>query len=170
MPTNELFIVEYTDGEIDDGEGHGSFTVYLDRASAQEMLDCVEDADAKVVRFVREDISVVQAERQRAAVRFLRYSSAVPCAECGRMSKHHWSMIVALQAKIFPKGIGGFIQSHGMVHLPLTPVCRDHLLQELDKPTYMRPYIEPTKTKKPRRRSSEIRRDERACCYIRSGG
>lgn len=65
MPTNELFIVEYTDGEIDDGEGHGSFTVYLDRASAQEMLDCVEDEDAKVVRFVREDISVVQAERLR---------------------------------------------------------------------------------------------------------
>lgn len=91
------------------------------------------------------------SERQRAAVRFLRYSSAVPCAECGRMSKHHWSMIVAFQAKIFPKGIGGFIQSHGMVHLPLTPVCRDHLLQELDKPTYMRPYIEPTKTKKPRK-------------------
>lgn len=55
MPNNELFIIEYEDGEIDDSGNFGGFTVFLDRPSAEEMLDCTEEPTAKVVRFVRED-------------------------------------------------------------------------------------------------------------------
>ena len=55
MPTNELFIVEYPDGEIDDSADMGGFTVFLDRPSAVEALDYSEEEDgAAVVRFVRD--------------------------------------------------------------------------------------------------------------------
>lgn len=60
--TQELFIVEYQDGEIDDGHDMGGFTVYLDRASAEDGLGNLEEEDgAAVVRFVREDLAQVAA-------------------------------------------------------------------------------------------------------------
>ena len=64
-------------------------------------------------------------EEQRSVVRFLRYSTAVPFAECGRKSKTHWTLLISFKAKtmaaIIPK-------DSGKVHMPLTPVCRSHLL------------------------------------------
>jgi hypothetical protein len=69
MGANELFIVEYADGEIDDGQDMGGFTVYLDRASAEEAESCLEeDEEAQVVRFVREsEIQTYRAERDALA-------------------------------------------------------------------------------------------------------
>jgi len=53
--TKEMFIVEYEDGEIDDSQDMGGFTVFLDRPSANEALEYLEDDEqASVVRFVRE--------------------------------------------------------------------------------------------------------------------
>lgn len=66
-------------------------------------------------------------EALQRAVRFLRYSAAVACAECGRRSKHHWTLLVLFTAKVWPKN--GFDLTGSGTHLaPLTPVCRAHLL------------------------------------------
>jgi hypothetical protein len=64
-------------------------------------------------------------EEQRAIVRFLRYSKAVPCAECGRKSKTHWTLLLSFKAKTMAAIIP---TDSGKVHMPLTPVCRNHLL------------------------------------------
>ena len=64
-------------------------------------------------------------EEQRAAVRFLRYSQAVPCAECGRRSKTHWTVLYSFEAQ----SLGMLIPKRsGTVHMPLAPVCRAHIL------------------------------------------
>ncbi len=68
------------------------------------------------------------SEDQRALVRFLRYNKSVPCAECGRRKRIHWTMLCSFQAytmaAIVPK-------KSGKVHLPLTPVCQHLLAPEL---------------------------------------
>lgn len=65
-------------------------------------------------------------EWQRATLRFLRYSQAVACAECGKRSKHHWTSLFAFQA-MDTKGKSFVLRSKtGKVHPPLTPVCRNH--------------------------------------------
>lgn len=58
-------------------------------------------------------------------VRFLRYSASVACAECGRRSKHHWTALWSFKAKTVPKQAFTLTDS-GKIHMPLTPVCRDH--------------------------------------------
>jgi hypothetical protein len=65
------------------------------------------------------------SESQRALIRFLRYSRPVPCAECGRKSKSHWSMLCSFEAT----SMSPFVPIPGkMVHLPLAPVCTAHPL------------------------------------------
>lgn len=64
-------------------------------------------------------------EWQRQSVRFLTYNKAVPCEECGRRSRHHWTLIVEFIANTMAH-IVPF--SSGLVHKPLAPVCRAHLL------------------------------------------
>jgi hypothetical protein len=66
-------------------------------------------------------------EEQTAAVRFLRYNQSVPCAECGKRSKHHWTVLYSFKATSLVPGMFT-LQESGKVHLPLTPVCRDHPL------------------------------------------
>ena len=61
-------------------------------------------------------------EQERALVRFLRYSHAVPCAECGRKSKTHWTMICEFQAQTMTQ----FAMVPGKRLLPMAPVCRAH--------------------------------------------
>jgi hypothetical protein len=64
-------------------------------------------------------------EEQRATVRFLRYNQAVPCAECGRRSKTHWTVLYSFEAQ----SLGMLIPKRsGRVHMPLAPVCRAHIL------------------------------------------
>ena len=64
-------------------------------------------------------------EEQRAAVRFLRYNQAVPCAECGRRSKAHWTVLYSFEAQ----SLGMLVPKRsGKVHMPLAPVCRSHIL------------------------------------------
>ena len=64
-------------------------------------------------------------EERRRLIRFLRYDKSVPCAECGKRNKAHWSMLCTFIAKSM--GNSFFLES-GKVHMPLTPVCQDHLL------------------------------------------
>jgi hypothetical protein len=58
---NDLFIVEREDGECIDVQGDGGFSVFTNRAEAQDALeteaDNAEEAESgyKVVRFVREE-------------------------------------------------------------------------------------------------------------------
>jgi hypothetical protein len=70
-------------------------------------------------------------------LRFLRYSQPVKCAYCGRMSRHHWTLLLAFRiAEGFEKKIRGkVVPSQSPVATkgkelfpPLTPVCRKHLL------------------------------------------
>ena len=72
------------------------------------------------------------AEMTRAVV-FLRYSQAVPCAECGKRSKYHWTMLVSFQAHRMQPGVITMVVSE-TVHLPLAPVCRGHLLAPASLP------------------------------------
>ena len=64
-------------------------------------------------------------EEQRAAVRFLSYNQPVPCAECGRRSKTHWTVLYSFEAQ----SLGMLIPKRsGRIHMPLAPVCRAHIL------------------------------------------
>ncbi len=87
------------------------------KTSGETAINAVQIFEARANR--------LYTEEQRAIVRFLRYSRAVPCAECGRKSKTHWTLLISFRAKtmaaIIPK-------DSGKVHMPLTPVCRNHLL------------------------------------------
>ena len=66
-------------------------------------------------------------EEQRAEVRFLHYSAAVPCAECRKKRKTHWTLLLSFKAKsMAPTSF--FALDSGKVHLPLTPVCQSHML------------------------------------------
>lgn len=75
------------------------------------------------------------SEEQRASVRFLHYSGAVPCAECGRRSLHMWTMLISFEAK----SMGFLVPTNGTkVHVPLTPVCGSHLLAPAAIPLKLR--------------------------------
>lgn len=64
-------------------------------------------------------------EAQRAAVRFLRYSQRVPCAECGKKLWIHWTMLCQFRVQ----DMGAFaVLPSSKSHPPLTPVCRDHIM------------------------------------------
>jgi hypothetical protein len=66
-------------------------------------------------------------EEHRQMVRFLRYSKAVPCAECGKRSTRHWTVLYSFKATSMVPG-ALTLQESGKVHLPLTPVCTKHPL------------------------------------------
>ena len=58
-------------------------------------------------------------------VKFLRFSASVPCAECGKRRKFHWTFLAAFQAHSMAMIVP---QKSGKIHAPLTAVCRNHLL------------------------------------------
>jgi hypothetical protein len=68
-------------------------------------------------------------ENTRLAVRFLHYSAPVPCAECGRWRRHHWTMLVSFQALSMGPLV---LTASGKIHMPLTPVCGTHVLADPD--------------------------------------
>ena len=70
-------------------------------------------------------------DAQTATIRFLRYNQSVPCAECGKRSKHHWTVLYSFKATSMVEGMFT-LQESDKVHLPLTPVCRDHPLAPAD--------------------------------------
>lgn len=74
------------------------------------------------------------SEAQRANVRFLRFSHPVPCAECGKHTRKHWTMLYSFKALRMAFVIPA---ESGKIHPPLTPVCDDHptALAELFYPT-----------------------------------
>ncbi len=74
------------------------------------------------------------SEEQRQTVRFLRFSHAVECAECGRRSKSHWTSLLSFQA-MDTRGRDFTLRSAtGKVHAPLTPVCGNHPLAVAEMP------------------------------------
>ncbi len=65
------------------------------------------------------------SEYHRALVKFLRFTQAIPCQECGRRNRSHWTMLCSFEAK----SMGFLVPTNGAkVHLPLAPVCQSHLL------------------------------------------
>jgi hypothetical protein len=64
-------------------------------------------------------------EEQRATVRFLHYNKPVPCSECGKRKRQHWTFIVEFLAHSMGTLV---LAKSGLVHPPLAPVCRNHLL------------------------------------------
>jgi hypothetical protein len=58
-------------------------------------------------------------------LRFVRYSKAVPCACCGRKSRHHWTLTCSFSAKTFTN-LPVFKSS--AILAPMTPVCSAHPL------------------------------------------
>jgi len=66
-------------------------------------------------------------EAQRASIRFLLYNKSVPCAECGKKRRKHWTMMCEFLAHSMGVDHPFAIKS-GLVHPPLAPVCGDHLL------------------------------------------
>lgn len=82
-------------------------------------------------------------DEQTQAIRFLRYNQAVPCAECGKRSKQHWTVLYSFKATSMVAG-AFTLQESGKVHMPLTPVCRDH-------PLYPAPFEAPTRKRRARK-------------------
>lgn len=66
-------------------------------------------------------------ERQHALTLFLTYSQAIPCAECGRRSKHHWTQRCTF---VVMQEVGLMLKRGEKVHMPLAPVCTKHILAE----------------------------------------
>lgn len=67
-------------------------------------------------------------EKQRQAIRFLRYNRHVACAACGKKARLMWTMICQFKAVDFERNhftCEDFPQSLA----PLTPVCSDHPLR-----------------------------------------
>lgn len=66
------------------------------------------------------------SEEQRAAIRFLRYSAAVPCAECGRRKRTLWTALYSFKAL----NMGTLVPIESdKIHLPMTGVCQSHILK-----------------------------------------
>ncbi len=65
-------------------------------------------------------------DAQRAGIRFLRFTQAVPCAECGRRSRAHWTVLYSFKALSMAVMVP---RESDKVHMPLTPVCQQHLLK-----------------------------------------
>ncbi|HTA46368.1 MAG TPA: hypothetical protein VK789_28190 [Bryobacteraceae bacterium] len=73
------------------------------------------------------------SEEQRERVRFLRFEKAVPCCECGKRRKTHWTSRAPFRALTMATIVP--IDS-GRIHIGIAPVCRDHLLAD-DNPLYV---------------------------------
>lgn len=74
------------------------------------------------------------SEDQRASIRFLRYSRAVKCAECGRKRKLHWTSLLSFKAIDMKTPSFVARSATNIVHPPLTPVCTDHPLALAEMP------------------------------------
>lgn len=64
-------------------------------------------------------------------LRFLRYFKAVACAECGKKSKHMWTMLVQFKAHDLGTGMTFVMPDSGKQPAPLTAVCRAHPLNPM---------------------------------------
>ena len=73
-------------------------------------------------------------EELRQAVRFLRYSRAVPCAECGKRVRLMWTMLCEFKAYSFGPSPIAEKNTSNKVHSPLMPVCADHPIGPAYKP------------------------------------
>jgi len=60
-----------------------------------------------------------------ALIRFLHYSVPVPCRECGKKRRRHWTMMCSFRAH---SALQFSIKKSATIHDPLTPVCTDHFL------------------------------------------
>jgi hypothetical protein len=89
--------------------------------------DSVEDEDLLTVEVLEPKPNPMFTEATRQWVRFLRFNHYVPCAECGKMKKTLWTMLVEFYAfSMDPEII--FSETLEKKHAPLTPVCGDHPL------------------------------------------
>lgn len=80
---------------------------------------CVKNLDAKPNPMFSEELL--------QAVRFLRYSRAIPCVACGKKVRIHWTMLCEFKAVDFENS--HFVtRDYPQVFAPLTPVCSDHPL------------------------------------------
>ncbi len=93
-------------------------------------------------------------EAQRETVRFLRYSHAVECAECGRRSKNHWTSLMSFKAMDMRGNSFTLRSATDKVHPPLTPVCSAHLMT----PAAMPP-LPPRKRKRKSVRAMDVSRE-----------
>ena len=80
---------------------------------------CVEIMEAKPNKLF--------TEKQRAWIRFLRYSRWIRCVVCGKKRKVMWTMLHEFMAITMDTAIGviGEKDRKGP-YPPLTPVCGDH--------------------------------------------
>lgn len=83
-----------------------------------------DDYRELVVQILEAKPNKMFTEEQRSWVRFLRYSRSVPCAECGKRRRIHWTMLCSFIAK----NMGQFVLTGETVRMPLTPVCSEHPL------------------------------------------
>jgi len=63
-------------------------------------------------------------EEQGSWIRFLRYSRAIPCADCGKKRRVMWTMLCAFKSMTADSIVTVSHKSFS----PLTPVCQDHPL------------------------------------------
>lgn len=91
----------------------------------------MNEAEIQVVALHEAKPNKMFTEWQTRNVRFLRYRFPVECAECGRRSKSHWTVLYSFEAQ----SLGMFVPVRsGKVHPPLAPVCGTHLLSPAPSP------------------------------------
>jgi hypothetical protein len=66
-----------------------------------------------------------EEHRQSIPILFLVYNKTIPCAECGKKKKVMWTMLCQFKS---PSRGASVVKESGKSHLPLTPVCQEHLL------------------------------------------
>lgn len=86
----------------------------------------IEPLPVSHVRFIEAKPNKMFTEHQTTITKFLEYTRAVPCAHCKKRSKYHWTQTLFFRVM----DLGSFALTPGKKILPpLTPVCRDHILE-----------------------------------------
>jgi hypothetical protein len=94
------------------------------REAARAAMEYFEEHPPELfmeIRIPEQQLKDIARVVRRVLLGFL----ARPCAECGRKSKTHWTLLISFKAKTMAAIIA---KDSGKVHMPLTPVCRSHLL------------------------------------------
>lgn len=68
------------------------------------------------------------SEQQRSLTKFIKYRKPVPCIHCGKKRKNHWTQLVFFSVV---EDSGYVLKPSKEEYPPLSPVCRDHILQPL---------------------------------------
>lgn len=97
------------------------------KPKARRVSAKIEEPDPKTAQYFDPMPNPMFPDWLTGLIAFARYPEAVPCALCGRRTRHHWTMKVPFTA--VDVKAGQFQVPEGKtVFRQGSPVCRDHLM------------------------------------------